>query len=346
MNIKTIVELDWDAKTGTITHEIHNIVFDDLTTLHSQLINSKEYVPTKGDKLYFLPGCSIPRFKVKLFCETHKVALVKYKEKADKIFFGKDTLKDLFSSLSGYQYNKEEVLNYLKTKENISDELVNIIESSTANIISIAYHLNNKLDIESDMNDDSFYEINDLDTLKYLQQSNVYSDIQIVNKLNTGTIMTQQDYDNIKALIESDDTTNLVLAMETMANFDYQESAVYLLLLFHEFGKVFYFNKFKNHINFKSLIKYFDIKNLSNFTLNDIIDSLIKRKLMNKKNLDMLMPNIHENLKESAKLEHFKIKEIDITDELNEALQNNILDRNKNTILVESEDEELNLQDF
>ena len=43
------------------------------------------------------------------------------------------------------------------------------------------------------------------------------------------------------------------------------------------------------------MIKYFDIDSLISFNTNRIVNCLINKKLLNKQNLDMLMPIISED---------------------------------------------------
>jgi len=70
--IKTRTSLRSDSNNSKFNVET-DYVIEDSHISSSNLINSvlqdKDYTPVKGDKIYIYPGSTIPRFKVKTFCE-------------------------------------------------------------------------------------------------------------------------------------------------------------------------------------------------------------------------------------------------------------------------------------
>jgi hypothetical protein len=50
------------------------------------------YTPSKGDKIYFLPGVSVPRVKFKNVCVEHGVKTIRDVEQATVIFGSKKSI--------------------------------------------------------------------------------------------------------------------------------------------------------------------------------------------------------------------------------------------------------------
>ncbi len=61
-------------------------------------------------------------------------------------------------------------------------------------------------------------------------------------------------------MFKSSDKDNHIMAMEIMANSNYVESALYLLLLLEEYGHRIADCNTKNHVNFKSMVSYFGLR--------------------------------------------------------------------------------------
>ena len=49
-------------------------------------IIKKVYTPQKNDKLYLFPECTIPRFKLKPFCDKYNVSIIRDINKANILF--------------------------------------------------------------------------------------------------------------------------------------------------------------------------------------------------------------------------------------------------------------------
>lgn len=326
---------------------------DTFQDIQNKVLPKLEYTPVKGDKIYFIPGCDVPRFKVKQYCEKYGVAIVKYREKANVKFIGPNSISELIVSTSWGWYDKTEILKWLALRPipMVWESLTKAIqESDYGGVILFPYSVQTKLANQGcklnafDRISFMFKDDKSYDTfLSILDDPELYSQNEILSKINTGKLMTQENYESIKRLFQSTDKENLKLAMETMANCDYQTSCVPLLLLINEFGKEIYNSSTKHHINFKSLLKFFDIDNLTNFDIDDIISSLLKKKLLNKSNLDLLMPIAIKNMTKNAGVDHLTVKEVIVSSEIEKGIEENILDENSNTEIVNDE-EELNIK--
>ena len=326
----------------------------------NQVMPRKNYLPQKGDKIYFIPGCDVPRFKVKQFCENFNVSLVKFKEKANVKFVGPDSLKQYVTATENNFYSKSSVYEFLRkcfvdpTPE--YRELIAAIGASTSAFVCIEYKAseymkNGGLGLPFKhenvayqdtprtkfKNKESYEEF-----MNITSDPQLYGQLEILRRINTGGVMDKEQFVSIQRMLKSSDAENVKLAMEAMANCDYEKSCVPLLLLIKEYGNTLYNSSTRNHVNFKSLLKFFEITNLGNVNLDDIIKALLKRKLLNKANLDQLMPMAIQQMKEKAQLQYFKVKEVEVDSQITRGLQENVLDAECDTEVVEDPEEPFN----
>lgn len=349
----------------TIDFELVPIVEGDqsISELAKNVIPKREYTPVKGDKIFLVSGCNIPRFKVKQFCKNYEVSLVKYIEKANAKFIGPECiypLVDYIKSNLYYQYSKKDTIAHI-IKHTGSDPaylpLLTCITNCESPYVVFTRNSVNPYNSTGDLRDFTyslfFKEHSKVPSLifrsmvdyekytSYTTEPEFYDQNQIITRINTGGIMGVEEYQSIQRLLKSSDKENVKLAMEGMANCDYEKSCVFLMLLLKEYRNMILTCHTYNHVNFQSMIKFFEIQNYSNteLDLNDIIESLLKRKLLNKANLDMLMPIAEDILKEAAGLNHFKIKEIEISDEVIAGISESVLNKNYDTVIMEEEDE-------
>jgi len=305
---------------------------------------SPVYTPTKGDKIWFYPGCDIPRFKVKQFCIANDVAVVKYKDKSSVRFMGPDTIKDMLSQYDGRAIPKDLFLAWLDSvmcnaylalrEEVVKSQSEDVYVRNKAMGSFCKKELFGAKVIYERTDEAPYKRVNYLENNENYEQlidmmndSELRSQDDLLSLLNTGTIMDQQMFDDIHRLFESTDKENTRLAMEAMANCDFQKSAVYLLLLLKEYGSKISNSGNKHHVNFKSLIKYFQIRNLENISVDDMINSLRHQKLLSIDNLNRLMPLAMTKIKEKGEMQNIKIKDVELSPEAELSVAENILDQ-------------------
>lgn len=349
---KAIRLLDFANKT----YETIDVFESQETSLHSLLesfLPSTTYYPTKGDKIWFLPGCDVPRFKLKEFLNKYDCSVVKYREKANVVFVSADSFKPYVERTPGSQvYLKSSMLRHLTYNTNYTQteegrKVIAAIQECPSEGVYASFHIE-----RSDMlkyRDIHCFKIKDeasklvLDSL--FNECNIYHQDELLCLINAGKILDKDDYHSITRLLDSNDKNDHKVAMETLANSDYVQSAVYLLSLL-----VKYKNKIKNcdthrHVNFKALLKFFKITALENFDELNLVESLIATKLLDQHNLDLVMPMINERISyDTSVADYFDIGSIKLKSELQENLRNHILKRNFNTTVVEDQTEELCLK--
>lgn len=372
--IKTRTYLRWQR--GEPDCKLIYAIEDDKVTVNSlisSLFADKEYKPTKNDKIYIYPGSTIPRFKVKTFCEKYKVSVVKFADKANVKIISNDMSKDLVTSGSYLSYYvRTELLEFLerygnKNNKTVTD-IIDLLKQQTSEIVNCDYYFNRALVDnnhglaainfkEKEYSDEltNYYEeLNNLyfkdedaykEFLSVYNDPNVYTDHSLLRLLNTGGIMDAAQYENIKRLFESSDRSNNNLAMEAIANCDFERSAVYLLLLVHKYNNKMYESTNRNHVNFKSFLNFFDINSLRySYSYEDLINALIKRKLLNQTNLDVLKPLLIEEAESKISCDYYTVDKLIWSDKITTALADNILDVHFNTELYDEPEEELQIK--
>lgn len=314
-----------------------------------------KYDPKPGDKIYFMPGCTVPRFKMKQFCEAYKVALVKYKDKANAVFAGPSSLEAMFKEgcISMYHGASKKIFQtfvtrvlgdsdprYAKFLEDLNSTEEDCVlmtyqvysDLKYKNFFSIPLYKDNAEESSErystyDYTDKLVWEEKNVNLLKSMSASgNIYSQDDLLRLLNTGGIMDLEMYESIKRLFDSSDVSNTKLAMEAMANCDFEKSCVYLLLLIKQYGSKMRNSGNIHHVNFKSMLSFFDIEDASSVDLDDIVNCLRSKKLLSPTNLRILMPLAMEQMSKDSNLDHFKVVAVDVSDGVKQALKENILE--------------------
>ena len=283
---------------------------------------SEGWVPQPTDKLFFFPGCVVPRFKVR-----EKYTVTIKPENATVAFINKDGLTGSDSTFKHYS------------------DLMPITRPEANRIIEDYMDSNRKVMLKSILDNPAIEQIflskewwtqwlytstflrengdqvrtNELleSVRKYFHQSHctesqyqllayvpdasvnsmncpIYLQDEILKQLNTGNlIINEKKYRELRAFGETGDKDNIVLMMELMANSDYEKSVAYLIFLLREFGQKICQYSEVDHVNFKSLLNFLDIpkKKLEqryNFNVHYITTLLKKHKAFTKNNVMML----------------------------------------------------------
>lgn len=268
----------------------------------SFIYGEENYDFKEGTKIFFLPGCKIPRFKVRDLCKQIKCSIVREYNKADVIISGRES-----TSLIQYEY-----LNKVQNRPDVIDAINNyyqewrleedpiLSEAATKEIENTKMLLEKVSEIEILLDHQARWYIEkdnkslqtkggsywtadekSLEMIDYIMNNN----IPIVNQnvlssmLNTVT-MNEEIYTEMDKMISSEDSNNCVLAMEMMANCDYEKSAIYLLFLLKNHFYKLKENKVWSHVNFTALKEFFGLKNRSISDLEDIIEILKEKGLL------------------------------------------------------------------
>ena len=147
-------------------------------------------------------------------------------------------------------------------------------------------------------------------------------------------------------MFTSSDDDNHILAMEIMANSKYKESLLYIEMIFKNHAYTIGQSSSKNHVNFKSLLSYLNKNNrYIDTSLDDIMDSLISKKVLTKDKVDILLENYSEEIKNRGDSTYFKVQTITVNEDtlslLNENYNYKVIEDYEPSIVENLEEEEL-----
>lgn len=287
-------------------------------------------IKLENSKIHFLANCSVPRNKIKEFAENNKIKVVRDYTKADYLVFSNNTIA---KACSYGWFHKIETpifisnLIELRNKGEINHEqydkiIKTIDEAEYKEKVLIQWGFRRMLYEHEKItnpnvpysNSSRFNYVDDIkicDIINNLETNNFIHQDYILQKLNSANVIDEEAYKSIRSLLNSTDESNHCIAMEIMANSDYNRSAYFLLRLFDDYSKNFYFSKFKNHVNFKALTTYFDISLNGHLDLDGIISRMKSKGVFTKKYYDIISEEyIKEVYKymERGRFQYFGVK--------------------------------------
>lgn len=253
----------------------------------SHALNAKdEWTPLGNDKdrLYFLPGCNVPRFKVR-----DKFSVTIKPEYATACFVSQDTLVGSDTMFQQYKnlmplstkqarefmdavkdhksrerffmlFQNNDIETVFVTKEFwynfcYSTSYFRVGQASDHFTTSRYQHKHVMAETQHQL-----YAVTPKSTIGLLK-CDVYIEDSVLTHLNKDNlVLSEEKYEEFRNFGNAEDKENLILMMELMSNCDFEKSIVYLLFLLKEFGKPIQSTKESNHVNFKSLITFLKIK--------------------------------------------------------------------------------------
>ena len=291
----------------------------------STFVNSKGYVPTKGDTIYLLPGVNIPRMKLKDLALNLGIRVVRDPAKATVVFSGKSSVGKLTTSTWYYFADANTILENVRKlckDDYYIDKLETAISSTGATKVCSGWSdMRNTLCNGDPTIYESQYiygiEPEYIDTYNAIQGKPIYCESELLTNINgdDSTIIDYDVYKQLKNMFESSDDDNHILAMEIMANSHYENSVLYLLMLISDFSHVISNTHTKNHVNFKSMLSYFNWvpRQISSQSADDIIKIIDGKGLLTLDMIKILYKEYTDDIQRNiAYDEVFEIKEVTI----------------------------------
>ena len=322
--INTVIK---DA-SGNVSSIEHTIGYEAKSNKNSSDYIKGTYTPTAGDRLFFTKDCTVPRFKVKTLCEKHNLSVTRDRSKATAIFISDKFVEEYISKNWYYQCSAEALKEHIKkTPFSYNVQVINLIKFITDNNVEklcFHYYNNDVFDIngfELDMksNHIRYCTQENFDTIKDLFTGNItYIQDDILKILNQDVVIDKEMYKQMDAMLQSGDNSNTKMAMEIMANSNYEHSAPYLLLLFKNHGYRIWDSGFRNHVNFKSLVEFFGVNNRRGYTnldLDEIINILKSKNFLTKENIGIFMPLAYDEIRDTCSYDHFKVSKIEFIED-------------------------------
>jgi len=338
-------------------------------------INQNGYTPMKGDKLYFLPGVNIPRIKLKDLATKFGIRTVRDVSEAT-ILFGSSKTKDkmtgytwkykipttlvqLFfetykNDMDDYQFSKidnalefyteEYILTDWSTARNFTDNDLPQWNSYSQQPAYTDYHSKSRSSSEH------VHEINKeyIHLYELIKGREIIDESCLLDQLNgdDAVIIDADMFIQLTTMFNSSDDDNHILAMEIMANSKYKESLLYIEMIFKNHAYTIGQSSSKNHVNFKSLLSYLNKSNrYIDTSLDDIMESLISKKVLTKDKVDILLNNYGHEINNRGDSNYFKVQTLTVNEDtlslLNENYSYKVIKDYEPLIVNNSEEEEL-----
>ena len=314
--------------------------------INELLAVDSSYKLSSTDKIYFMPGCIVPRFKVKQYCEATGLSVSKTIDNANIIIKGDASESELvYDDSLYYRLPTKKFASFIKKNFDFSEQpfikalydlladpdlypFVSLNGWSMSNTLKdgeVWDHVLSDVDVMSSTHrvwKSTERSLNDLDKIIASGKTIVHEDV-VLQIIGETTIMDKEMYDELNKMFDSQDVNNHVLAMEVMANCNFEKSALYLLSLFKQNRNSISNRSERNHVNFKSLCKFFGVRPGEYLSLDSVIEIAKNKNLITKEEIPTLMYLAKEELEESLsdQTDHFNIGEISINDDLSEAIE-------------------------
>jgi len=338
-------------------------------------INQNGYTPMKGDKLYFLPGVNIPRIKLKDLATKFGIRTVRDVSEAN-VIFGSSKTKDKITGYSwkykipttivqlffetykndmdDYQFSKietalefyteEYILTDWSTARNFTDNDLPQWNSYSQQPQFLSFNASRNTSSEH------VHEINKdyIHLYELIKGREIIDESCLLDQLNgdDAVIIDADMFTQLTTMFNSSDDDNHILAMEILANSKYKESLLYIEMIFKNHAYSIGNCHTKNHVNFKSLLSYLGKSNrYIDTSLDDIMESLISKKVLTKDKVDILLENYGHEINNRGDSTYFKVQTITVNEDtlslLNENYNYKVIEDYEPSIVENLEEEEL-----
>lgn len=310
-------------------------------------ISEDKYKPTHRDTLFFAPGVNIPRIKIKNLTLSHNIKAIRDINKADAIFINNLTFAKMVSSthilaipvkifIDFIEVVKDELqlhqLNNIKVAMKAYDKEIVLIDARTKSAmiddnIGIFYRQHSMCTTIKSAENKRFNVVksDDVEIFNHLKVHRCFHEADVIGLLNGDDALTidQKVFEQLRQMLNSTDVENHTLAMEIMANCEYQSSLLFLMMLFKEYHAAFMASGGSNHVNFKSLLSYMDLGPGSmTVTIDSMMAIFLKREVLTEEWVNIILGTYGEEVA-NGDSEYFKCKIMTLNEEALEYLNIN-----------------------
>lgn len=292
----------------------------------------------QNEKFYFLPGVTIPRIKLKDLYASTKSKTVRDISDATKIITGIKTINAL-SDRKWYHYAKTEIVKDLIEQrsadigESRYKEIMEILNNYTEDIVIGGSDLSNILKYyHYNAKDYSRYSVGFTyinkdyeDLYEHIAKNDIYDEASLISIVNgeDSTTIDEAMYQTLTEMFTSSDKDNWTLAMEIMANCNYNESLLYLSFLFEKYSNRISDQKTRNHVNFKSLCSYmgFSSPTYCSMRIDDVIKILLDKDVFTKEAGRRILEEYKSDIEYSGSTKLLKVVKITFDESVMEYLK-------------------------
>lgn len=282
------------------------------------------YTHSPSERLYFMPGCTVARIKVRDLCSKQGGVIVKDPERATTIFFSEESVNQLFETSKSFKkLSRIHFLNWLKKVylDGVSDPIQNatyemeskkVLQSEYPFVLVNADYNNyeNYVDGSSCLpwKGDAYINVGIegyhwADAEGLLVKEDMEGKASIINSpllcrqealIKHLNVMEVDDamFKEVGNMLQSDDDQNLVVGMEIMANCNYDKSLPYLIALMKIHHQKIGLSPSRDHVNFKTFLAYINIPGQKVWAQKDLREMgiILKEKGQNTKtNMELLV---------------------------------------------------------
>jgi hypothetical protein len=293
----------------------------------SEFSETFKYKPEVSDidfsahkKFYFMPGCTIPRYKVNDLLEKHNAASIRDPKKADVVITHKGIidrqLKKCFLSYKSFEIDKNTLDIYLSLskvndfKFSAGSLLEGILHDPNVKLWGLPntnHHLKlcvTGIAIPTTFSNDERYNHGSLNHILSLDVDNVLANLhfhkaadeKILSGLLGETEIDEEMCKGIEDLLKSDNRSDVAMAINVMVNSSFEKSYFRLMYLVHTYYQKLHTTKEAYLVGFKSLKEYigFSKSHLSRKNGMHHIDHVIKAAIQNGMYDDTFMQKIYD----------------------------------------------------
>jgi hypothetical protein len=247
----------------------------------------------EGQTFYYLPDVNIPRFKLKLFTDKANAKSTMSTEKADYIFIGSIPNSRHVNSLTNKEVTYQ---SYKKINDILGNNFINTLRTvpeflpvydqllKDFEMFDIIFSNETMAKMDKFLRDKLHKYIwfgYGYDNLNFISLkspkliSKLRFESELLSLLNEDSVViTDEKQKELQAMFDSKQDDNIILAMEIMANSNYEESILnnYMLLITN-LGIIASYKE-SGHRNFQSFLMFYglDIRNLSSRIRNIDVD--------------------------------------------------------------------------
>lgn len=297
------------------------------------------YEPTTGDKLFFAKSVNIPRVKLKNLTKDYKIKATTKIEDANAVFISSNTNAKYTDSNWHYNVKTEKFKEFFQGAVDggyidnyYADKVNTALEFYESEYIAIDYNTKSVLEdihIPFRLTEDVSFSSQRLQYIHpdYLESYKdilnftgpIYDESELLKYLNGSDALAIEEnmYESLCEMFDSSDRDNHTLAMEIMANSQFEDSVLYLGLLFNKYYNRIQDSRSKSHVNFKSLLALMDIRsNYFHLDIDEIIERLKKHGKLTKESVDIILKKLGDKIINGGDSTYFKIKTITMTEEM------------------------------
>lgn len=277
------------------------------------------------DILYFHKKCNVPRFKVHAYIEDKDISVTIKESKATKVIYSTETIKAMLELDGKTKYHnvfgRDWFINLYFPKSGLvftdDDPKYLIFSSNQLRLIIEDYN-----SMKKPKNNHTALFCSCINTERYEQvleiltpDSNHYHESEIIKLINV-TVMDETMFKSIGDMLRSKDISTKGMAIDLMANCDFDKSIVYLTTLLIQNSEEFFKCKERSSVNFKSLLSYLGYKNPRDYTMAILVKIVRDKNLLTTENRELLLKIITKYLNGLSQIPLFiKITDVEILSE-------------------------------